>query len=50
MTLRPATGAALDQRDAHTIPQCERRDGRRICPPTSAEEPQCADMASQPDK
>jgi len=39
MTLQPAPGAGIVQRDAHTIPPREPRDGRRIGTPTSAEEP-----------
>jgi hypothetical protein len=39
MTPQPAPGAAVVQRDARTIPRCERRDGRRIATPTSDEVP-----------
>ena len=40
MTPQPAPGAAVVQRDARTIPRCERRDGRRIATPTSDEVPE----------
>ena len=40
MTLQPAPGAGIVQRDAHTIPPREPRDGRRIGTPISAEEPE----------
>lgn len=39
MTLQPAPGAGVVQRDAHTIPPREPRDGCRIGTPISAEEP-----------